>query len=350
MAGKGRDGRVRLGIAGLDHWYIGLDVAQAAAANDHVELVVVAHRDEARARETASRFGAAEVTTDYASVVTRNDLDMVVTACRTDENAHLCVSAARHGMNIVSVKPIAMTVAEAAAVRQAVDDAGVHFLSWESLYRLSSRHIQLKTWIEEGKIGRPVSALYIQRAGVPTQVWPGVHGTTWWVDPAHAPGGGWIDHAIYQVDMMRWLFGSEVARVGGMTANLLHRDLAAPLEDYGLATLEFAGGQAGTLEVTWTAAPAAGYGATHIVGSEGAVVLGWPSDEARVSGRFEGHEGWHAAALPPANADPVGAMVRVLREGGTLPAGVADACRNLEVCLAFYDAAREGRTREVPST
>src|SRR5690242_18252315 len=104
MAGEQGRGRTRVGIAGLDHWYIGLDAARAAQAHPDVDLVVVAHRDEARARETARRFSAAEATTDYESVVRRDDLDVVVTACRTSENAALCVEAAGRGMHILSVK------------------------------------------------------------------------------------------------------------------------------------------------------------------------------------------------------------------------------------------------------
>src|SRR5437868_11396904 len=109
MADTKHDGKVRLGIVGLDHWYIGLDAARAAAAHPDVDLIVVAHRDAARAQEAAERFGAAEATGDYAGVASRDDLDVVVTACRTGDNAALCVEAARHGTHIVSVKPIAMT-------------------------------------------------------------------------------------------------------------------------------------------------------------------------------------------------------------------------------------------------
>src|SRR5437763_2628369 len=168
MADTKHEGKVRLGIVGLDHWYIGLDAARAAAAHPDVDLVIVAHRDAARAQETAQRFGAAEATGDYADVVSRDDLDVVVTACRTSENAALCVEAARHGTHILSVKPIGLTHQEAARIKDAVEQAGVHFFSWESGYRLSRRYQQLKSWINEGRIGRPISGLYVLRVGTPT--------------------------------------------------------------------------------------------------------------------------------------------------------------------------------------
>lgn len=347
MARIQQGSKVRVGIAGLDHWYIGLDAARAAAAHPAVDLVVVAHRDEARAREIAERFGAAEATADYTSVVSRDDLDVVVTACRTSDNAALCVEAAQHGMHIISVKPIAMTREDAARIKDAVERAGVHFLSWESLYRLSSRYKQLKSWIDEGRIGRPVSGAFVVRCGVPTQQWPGMTGPTWWLDPVHVPGGGWLDHAIYTVDTLRWLFGSEVITVGGTVSTLMHPELAPGIEDFGLAALIFRGQQVASVEATWTGAPDAFITTTHIMGSDGGIVLdSIRPDRAAISGHFAPFSGWSTVSLPDNDSNPMASMVTALREGSALPAGVADACRNLDVCLAFYAAARDGCTKQ----
>lgn len=345
MATK-QGGKVRVGIAGLDHWYIGLDAARAAAAHPAVDLVVVAHHDLARAQETAQRCGAAEATTDYQSVVRRDDLDVVVTACPTAENAALCIEAAQHGTHILSVKPIAMTREQAARVKEAVVRAGIHFMSWESHYRLDRRYQQIKAWIAEGRIGRPVSGLYVLRCGTPTQPWPGVQGPTWWLDPAQAPGGGWLDHAIYAIDTFRWLFGGEVVSVGGLAATLVHTELAPSFEDFGLATLAFTQGQIASVEVTWTGAPGSFYTATQVVGSEGAIALdSLAPGRATISGHYEPFSGWSSVTLPQNESNPLGSLVAAIQEGSALPAGADDACRNLDVCLTFYEAAREGSAR-----
>lgn len=343
--------RVRVGIAGLDHWYIGLGAARAAAAHPEVDLVVVAHRDAARAQETAERFGAAESTTDLASVAGRDDLDVLVTACRSSDNPDLCVEAAGHGTHILSVKPIAMSREEAARVKEAVDRAGVHFMSWESHYRLTRPYRQLKEWIDAGRIGELISGAFTMRSSLPTQEWPGVNGQTWWLDPAHVPGGGWLDHSIYAIDLFRWLFGSDVATVGGVTSTLVHRDLALELEDFGLSTLTFDGGQVASVEVTWTGAPGAFLSEAHVVGSEGAFGIdSRQPGRATVSGHFDPFTGWSTVGLSEGDDSPVGSMVAALRDGGSLPAGVADACRNLDVCLTFYEAARAGETRRIAAS
>lgn len=350
MTATQQGGKIRVGIAGLDHWYIGLDAARAAAEHPDVELVVVAHRDAARAEETARRFGAADWTTDYASVARRDDLDVVVTACRTVENAALCVEAAQHGAHILSVKPIAMTREDAARIKEAVARAGIHFMSWESQYRLNKQYQQIKRWIDDGKIGQPISSSYVLRCGTPTQVWPGLEGETWWLDPAAVPGGGWLDHAIYTIDTFRWIFGGDVTSAGGVVATLAHKDLEPGIEDFGLAALTFDGGQAASVEVTWTGAPGAYLSVTNIVGTDGAILLDSNAPRrATVSGHFEPFSGWSTVTLPESGASPVASIVAALRDGRPLPAGIDDACRNLDTCLTFYEAAREGVTKRITS-
>jgi predicted dehydrogenase len=335
--------KLRLGIVGLDHWYAGLAIAEDAARNEKVELVAIAHRDERRGRETAERFGAGGYTDDYMAVATRGDLDVVATACYCSENARLAAAAARAGSHVLSVKPIAMTSAEAETIRQAVRAAGVRFMSFESNYRITTAFRQIKEWVDDGRIGQVISAYTVLRSGLPTQEWPGVQGRTWWLDPARTPGGGWIDHSIYHVDFLRWLLDDEVARVGGEVANLKHRDIA-PLEDYGLAQLAFRGGARATVEVTWTGAAGAGLNRIDIVGTEGQIV--WDptiSGKTALSGKTD-PPGWLLTSAPARASSALSHLAESLAQGGQTAGTVDDACANLAVCEAFYKAAREGRT------
>ena len=92
---------------------------------DHprAELVTVAHRDMDHARETIEAAGA-DPTHDYAAVASRDDLDVIVTTCPTAENVALCSLAARSGKHVLSVKPYALNLAEAARLVGAVKAGG----------------------------------------------------------------------------------------------------------------------------------------------------------------------------------------------------------------------------------
>jgi predicted dehydrogenase len=189
----------------MDHWYAALGTLDQLAKSESARLAALAHRDEGVARETAEKHGGVPWSVDPLEIAQRPDVDLVVTACTTRENPDVCVAAARNGKHIVSVKPMAMTLAEGERIATAVREAQVLFFPFESLVRLSAATRQYKQWIEEGRIGRPTAALTVLSGSVPRQDWPGRSvERTWWMDPAQVPGGGWIDHAIYVTLTWSW--------------------------------------------------------------------------------------------------------------------------------------------------
>ncbi len=349
MATQGRTHGV--GIVGLDHWYAGLGAIDDLQRSKRGRVVAVAHRDEAKLRELAAERGIPHVTTDYHAIASRPEVDVVVTACTTAENVDLCLDAVRRGKHVVSVKPFAMSLAEADRLAAAVREAGVLFCSFDALYRLSPQAQLYKRWLDEGRIGRAISATAIQRASLEgaSMDWPGRRNDqTWWRDPRKVPGGGWIDHAIYQVDLLRWLLNDEVARVSGVARTLAHPELPKELEDFGVALLEFRKGTVATVEVTWSAPPGAGLSLTHIVGTEGQIAYDPTlSGKLAVAGARFGsptNGGWILCS-PPARRGGGGLVEHVLEclaTGRQPVASIDDSRATLAVCLAFYEAARTG--------
>lgn len=332
----------KLGVAllGLDHWYAALGLAAHAARNDAFQLVAVAHDDAQKAEQTAQEHGAVLATTDYAAVLERKDVQIVVAQYSTDRNVAVCRAAAEAGKHIISVKPMALDLAGADAIAAAVRAAGVTYLPFESLYRLAPEWQRIKQWLDEGRIGRPLRLLQSMHAGLP-QAWPGSAESGWWVDPARVPGGGWLDHAIYAVDLARWLFGAEVREVRGAVANQRHPDLA--VEDYGCATCTLSSGAVALIEDTWTAERGFFFNRSEIVGSAGAIL-----DDTRAGGRLSlrgdfGFEGWVAVEpRPAASGALLDHMAACLRGEAAPAAGAEDGRANLAACLAFYQAARGG--------
>ncbi len=328
----------RVGIAGLDHWYAGLAAADQVAKNPKTELVVIAHRNPEQLAETAKRFGAAATTASYREVVERDDVDIVVTACYCSENADLCVEAARRGKHIVSVKPIGMTVAEADRIVEAVRANNVRFISNESTYLISPVFKQMKTWIDEDRIGKPITAYTCLRAPIPRQPWPGQRGDTWWLDPTKAPAGGWLDHSIYHIAALRWLFGAEIVNSTGEVANLM--DPSLKMEDFGVANLVFSGGQVATVEVTWTGSYRSHYSTFQIVGTEGQFVYDQSiTGKLAVCGKFD-QPGWIQYTPAPAAGSVIDHLVDSLDNDTPLVANAEDARAGLVASLEFYRNAK----------
>ncbi len=338
--------KYRVGIVGFDHWYAGFEAMRDLKDNPRAELVVVAHRDLDHARETIQQAGA-EATDDYEAVVERDDLDIIVTACPTSENAALVCKAARSGKHVLSVKPYALNLCEANAIASAVKAGGVHFMSFDCLYRTSAVTNLFKRWLKEGRLGEPISVFAMMRSVLPATIWPDVPGRSWWLDPTKVFGGGWVDHAIYQIDQLRYLFDTEVVRVSGEIANRKHK--GEPLEDYGSANVVLGNGVVASIEVTWSVEPAGFMQSFHLVGTK-AEVITQPvlTENTPFSGpklfkvEFGDQKGWQAIDMPGRDEGQslLDHLLDVI-EGKAEPVATAyDSFKNLQACLAFYEAAR----------
>jgi len=340
---------IRVALVGLDHWYTAIALAEAISARDDVALAGIADAEPDRAGEVAQRSGCDRVEQQWRALVEDPDIDAVASFISTEQNPDVCVAAAEAGKHLLSIKPLARNLEEATRVVAAVRRAGVHFLPAESRHRLSDLSTTLKLWLTEGRLGELVSASFSLWAGLP-QRWPGDIDPGWFADPARAPGGAWIDHAIYQLDLLRFLLDDEVASVSGRVANL--RDVHLPVEDWGVATVACAGGTQAILEDTWTSPQGRFQQSTTLVCSKGGIRLDGIRNSMQVLGGFPPFSGWVETEPLQRRSDGIDHWLALIRGEAKPVATVDDAWRNLAACSAFYEAARSGRTvtpQELPN-
>lgn len=332
-------------VIGLDHWYSALDVAKAMAAYPDGQLRWVVDANAERAQAIAEKNGALHHATDYAQALADPEVDVIACYASIERGPEIYIAAAEAGKHIISIKPMAMDLESARRVVKAVKKAGVKYLAGSSNYQFSATHLKCKEWIDAGRIGELVAGNSIFHAGLP-QDWPGSNQAGWFVDPKRVPGGGWLDHAIYFVQVFRSFFGAEVASVDGTTANLKFPQLA--VEDYGQATLTFTNGKIATLTSTWLAAAGGSRQGVEFFGTNGTVVADTLLNKVAVSGDFgDALKGWIQVARPD---EPISRptlmieqLVEAIRSGGETGYTVHDDYANLAVCLAFYEAAKSKR-------
>jgi predicted dehydrogenase len=330
---------VRFGIVGLDHWYSAIPLAEAIAANPATELVGIAHSDVTRAQEVAVRLGSPTVTDSAHELIADETIDVIASFVSVDKNPEVVIAAARAGKHIISVKPLAPTLAEATEIVAAVREAGVVFLPGESRSRGSELNQLVHRWVTDGRIGTVTSASFSLSGGLPKS-WPDATDGGWWVDPLRSPGGGWMDHSLYQIDRMRWMLGEEVAEVSGRVANLVHKDLG--MEDYGHAILRFDGGSMTTIEDTWSG-PLGGWRiSSSIVGTTGALHLDTSTGRIALFQDKGEFAGWTERLMPSDDAVGIDTILKAIATNGDSLATVEDAWENFAVCLAFYEAAATG--------
>lgn len=336
---------IRFAIIGLDHWYTAIDLAEQMMKHPGIELVGIADASEDRAREVAEGIGLAEYTNDLHKYIQDDSVQAIGSFITVDRNPEIVIAAANAGKHILSIKPFANTLEEGTAIVEAVRATGVTFIPAETSLRESALQQHLKQLIDDGVLGDIVSGNFTLTSSLP-QNWPGApNDGGWWVDANKVPGGGWIDHAIYKVDRLRWFLGEKVVRVTGRTANLIHKDLQ--VEDYGHAIVEFESGASFAIEDTWSAPAGSWRNTSVLVGTEALVSLDTLSPD--ITTYRPNGDGWSTAPAPADAYDFADSLAKHLSGSGETSFGnEEDAWENLAVCLAFYESARTGKTTEVP--
>jgi predicted dehydrogenase len=267
-------------------------------------------------------------------------------------NADLVIAAAERGLHILSVKPFAMDLDEADKIVNAVEESGINFMSYDASFRLDPLYQKVKTWLTDGSLGSPLTIDCYFRTVLPDIAWFGLPITraqTWWLDPDQVPGGAWIDHGIYMVDLLRWLFDSEVHQVSGIIGHLRYPD--STLEDYGTSVMEFKNKSVATIESTWlTEFPAMTTG-FHLTCSNGQLIhqtfangIMFDLQQNRETKMYNYSDqivGWRQLDIPLASEGLMTHMLKVLRGEEQPIANVRDAYASLDACLTFYKAAEK---------
>ncbi len=134
-------------------------------------------------------------------------IDGVLVMSHTAAHHDDVIACAKAGKHVLLDKPIALNVAEAREMVAAAESAGT-ILMLAYHVRFLPVYQKALALIEAGVIGRPLTMKMSIRCPLkyvtdtPTSNTPG-----WYVDPALAGGGGFLDHAVHYTDAMRYLLG-----------------------------------------------------------------------------------------------------------------------------------------------
>ncbi len=325
-----------IAVIGLDHWYTAFGMTDNAAASQIAPLVGVADKDETRQAQMREKYPNVIVTGDASELINHSDVALVAICAPTKDAPEIAKAALRGGKHVLSVKPPARTLAELDDVIAVAQETGTFYGSFEGMQRLTPRITLLRDLIQGGAIGLPMSYHQVGHGGLPSP-WPGQTGDSWWLHRENVPGGAWIDHAIYAVDLARFVFDGEVDGASGIIENRVHK---LTLEDYGASLMRLRGTVNGTpasvsllMEDTWTSDPSGG-GSHHqqIMGTHGSLR---PDGNDWV---VQNKSGETRHAIPAAPFFRLETLAELLQTGQTPPFGPADARANLAACLAVYDS------------
>lgn len=195
-----------------------------------VQIVGVADRDLALARSVATRYGL-EAYDDHQQLFDERQPEAVIVAVPTRQHVPVALAAVAIGAGVLVEKPIAHSVDEARLLVAAAKLAGVA-LAVGHVERFNPAVIELKKQLDRGSLGR-IHLIHSRRLSpFPQRI----------MDVGVA-----ADLATHELDMMRYLTGSEVVSVQAEVSQVLHPSH----EDIVFGLLRFESGVLGILDVNW---------------------------------------------------------------------------------------------------
>jgi predicted dehydrogenase len=215
-------------------------------------LVAIAGRNQDALQAAAARYGYERTYADYHALVQDPDVQLFDNAGPNNEHAPASIAAAQAGKHVLCEKPLARNAAEARAMLDAVQAAGVkHMVSFN--YRFVPAVRLAYELIQEGALGE----IYHFRAHY-LQEWladPALP-FIWRASRAAAGSGALGDLGAHIIDLARFLVGEPAAVLGLTRTFVKERPIPGggtglvDVDDAFAALVEFAGGAAGTLEAS----------------------------------------------------------------------------------------------------
>ena len=241
-------------------------------------LKAVAARNPEKVRSFADNWGYERIETDWRSVATADDVDLVDVCAPNHLHLDIVLAAAEAGKMICCEKPLAMNVGEAETMVEAVEKAGVPNMVWYNYRRVPAISLA-KQVVDEGRIGKAFHyrATYLQDWTIAAEVPQGGPGT-WRLDVDVAGSGVTGDLLAHSIDTAMWLNGP-IERVTASTRTFVTERVHAEtgkvqpvgIDDACMFLAEFANGSMGTFESSRYARGRKNYNTLELNGADGSV-------------------------------------------------------------------------------
>jgi UDP-N-acetyl-2-amino-2-deoxyglucuronate dehydrogenase len=339
--------KIRIGIVGCgriakNHF------ASIETHSDNLELVAVCDNNAATLAAHQERYQVPAYQR-IEDLLKAEQLDLVALCTPSGLHPEQAIIAARHGVNVMTEKPMATRWQDGVRMVRACDEAEVHLFVVKQNRRNTTLQL-LKRAVEEKRFGK----IYMVSINVfwtrpqeyyDSAKWRG----TWELD-----GGAFMNQASHYVDLIDWLIGP-VDSVHAMTATLA-RDIQ--VEDTGVLNVRWRSGALGSMSVTMLTYPKNLEGSITILGEKGTVRVGgvavndiqvWDfAEPSRLRRKIK--EANYETTSVYGFGHPLyyKNVIDVLRGEAEPETDGREGLGSLEVLIAAYLSARDGRTVSLP--
>lgn len=314
---------------------------------DNIKLVAVCDTDTKVLDQHAQKYRVPGYR-NLEEMLKVERIDLIALCTPSGLHSDQAVLAARYGVNVMTEKPMATRWQDGVRMVKACDEAKVRLFVVKQNRRNTTLQL-LRRAIEEKRFGKihmvHLNVFWTRPQSYYDQAkWRG----TWEFD-----GGALMNQASHYVDLLDWLVGP-VEKVQAMMSTT--RDIE--VEDTGVLNVKWRNGALGSMSVTMLTYPKNLEGSITILGERGTVRVGgvavneiqlWEFDEPR-----DYDEKIKAANYETTSVYGFGHplyyknVVDVMRGEGEPETDGREGLKSLELLIAAYLSARDGKTVSLP--
>ncbi len=290
--------------------------------------------------------------TDYREMLAREQPQLVAIATESGKHAQIALDCMEAGCHVIIEKPIALSLADADRILAKAKEKQVKVCACHQ-NRFNKSIQKIREALEKGRFGK----LFYGTAHIRWNRSYEYYARAKWRGTWEQDGGALMNQCIHNIDLLRWMMGDEIVEVCGMTDRMNHDYIDA--EDFGIALVRFQNGTYGVIEGTTDIFPKNLEETLYLFGERGTVKAGGNSvniieewnfadyidDPQEVKRCFhENPPNVYGYGHTPLYAD----MIAAIREDRQPYVDAEAGRRALELVLAIYQSAAEGKTVRLP--
>lgn len=327
----------------------------AAAIKNNLEIVAICDIDVSKMDTTIQNFKLFNQTKkylDYREMICFEKPDLVAICTESGKHGQIALDCIEFGINLIIEKPIALSLEEADLIIEKAHEKNVKVSACHQ-NRFNKSVQKIREAVEANRFGK----LMYGTAHIRWNRGKDYYTQAPWRGTWEQDGGALMNQCIHNIDLLRWMMGNEITEVVGMTDNLNHGFIDT--EDLGIALVKFANGSYGIIEGTTNIYPKNLEETLYIFGEKGTVKAGGKSINLIEEWQFgdnldnpidvmekynENPPNVYGFGHNPLYKDVIEAIINERQPYVT----AVDGRNALELVLAIYKSAKEGRSVKLP--
>jgi predicted dehydrogenase len=341
---------LRVGIVGLVHGHVHGFLGQSLHSPE-IEIVGVVEPDARLLAAAGTRYGFAPsvLFPDLDEMLAKTHPQAVLVYTNTYDHRRVVEICARHGVQVLMEKPLAVSLEDALAIEKAAHAAKIHVLvNYEtSWYRSNHAAYDL---VHEGALGDVRKVVIHDGHNGPKEIGVEPEFLGWLTDPKLNGGGALFDFGCYGADLMTWLMGGQRPQTVTAVTQQIKPEIYSRVDDEATIILTYPKAQA-IVQASWNW-PFSRKD-MEVYGQTGSVITVQGNDIRVRRGGDNSHEEQVGAKPVPAPYDNSLSYFRAVIVDGAKEDGLSSLATNVTV-TEILDAARRsaasGKTIVLPAT